>query len=333
MSKEINMSRQYIDPVNYNLTLKDLNITNYESFLDDLTDVPSSTALKPYSIDRAGISEQSAYVKVMSINDENKYVPMFIKLKMQVELKGHRGIHMSRCEEALFSLLQDKHESLVSFTEKLAKEILNLQGSNKSYISAEGTYIHQRLTKKTNKSSYDKIYLYASSAATCNNTESKIGISAYNMTGCPCTETFTKFAIVPKLKESGYSLKQIKEILAITNSGTHTQRGLATIIVDKNNSNITYGKLYQILDQSCHLVYELLKRPDEHELVVRVLNNPQFTEDVVRDIVASTVDILGKNLNISSEIFASSQLYDSIHIHDVYTEITKTYGQICSENE
>jgi GTP cyclohydrolase FolE2 len=78
-------------------------------------------------------------------------------------------------------------------------------------------------------------------------------------------------------------------------------------------------------------VFELLKRPDEHELVVRVLRNPQFTEDVVRDIVSYAIDILGGYLNKDARIFASSQLYDSIHIHDVYTEIEKTYSELLAE--
>jgi GTP cyclohydrolase FolE2 len=175
--------------------------------------------------------------------------------------------------------------------------------------------------------------LRATSIATPKNTSSQIGISAYNMTGCPCTETFTKFAVVPKLKDAGFNLAQISEILDITNSGTHTQRGLATVNVDKASPKVTYAKLYEVLDSSCHLVYELLKRPDEHELVVRVLRHPQFTEDVVRDIVDNVVRILGGEFKPSSKIFASSQLYDSIHIHDVYTEIEKNYGELAHEND
>ena len=326
------MKKKYKDPVNYQLTEKDLEEPNYQVFLDELTDVPSSMALKPYSIDRAGIAEQSAYIKIKAIDNPKRSVTMLATIQMQVGLQGHRGIHMSRCEEALFSLLEAEHDSLDAFTEELAERILGLQDCDQAYVTAEGTYVHMRLTKKTNKLSHDKMFLRARSNATKHGTNSNIGISAFNMTGCPCTETFTKFAIVPKLQDAGYNLRQISEILNITNSGTHTQRGLATINVDKAGPNISYQKLYQILDSSCHLVYELLKRPDEHELVVRVLKNPQFTEDVVRDIVDGTIKTIGSELKNSSAIFASSQLYDSIHIHDVYTEIEKTYGQLVQEN-
>ena len=325
------MKKQFFDPVNYQLTQDDLARKDYKGFLDDLTDVPSSVALKPYTIDRAGIVEQSAYIKVRSLSNSDVFAPIFVDIRMQVELSGHRGIHMSRCEQALFSLLSENHESLDDFTEKLAKKILELQESDKAYVSAEGVYIHERLTKKSLKTSYDKMTLRASSIAAPDAVSSTIGISAFNMTGCPCTETFTKFAVVPGLKEKGFNLDEISSILEITNSGTHTQRGLATINVHKANSQVTYTKLYDILDRSCHLVYELLKRPDEHELVVRVLRNPQFTEDVVRDIVHHTIEVLGSDLTDSSKIFASSQLFDSIHIHDVYTEIERTMGELVAQ--
>ena len=325
------MKKQFFDPVNYKLTEEDIDRKDYKGFLDDLTDVPSSVALKPYTIDRAGIVEQSAYIKVRSLSNPDAYVPMFIDVKMQVELSGHRGIHMSRCEQALFSLIDDNHASLDEFTEKLATKILELQDSDKAYVSAEGTYIHERLTKRSHKQSYDKMTLRSQTIVTNDSTDTVIGISAFNMTGCPCTETFTKFAVVPGLKEKGFNLEQISQILEITNSGTHTQRGIATVNVSKTTSGVTYEKLYEVLDKSCHLVYELLKRPDEHELVVRVLRNPQFTEDVVRDIVHQTNELLKDELVDSSKIFASSQLFDSIHIHDVYTEIEKTFGELIAQ--
>lgn len=326
------MKKTYKDPVNYRLTKADIDSPSYKDFLDGLTDVPSSDSLRPFSIDRAGISEQSAYIRVKAIDNEKRAVPMFINVKMQVELEGHRGIHMSRCEEALFSLLDKEHASLDAFTEELARMILELQSSDKAYVHAEGSYMHQRDTKMSNKKSYDKMTLRSSTVVDQAGTRSNIGISAYNMTGCPCTETFTKFSVVPKLKDAGYELNQISEIINITNSGTHTQRGLATINVDKASEKVTYKELYEALDTSCHLVYELLKRPDEHELVVRVLRNPQFTEDVVRDIVHEVLRVLGDEFEEDSEIFASSQLYDSIHIHDVYTEIDKTYKELKAES-
>ncbi|MDL2341836.1 MAG: GTP cyclohydrolase, FolE2/MptA family [Patescibacteria group bacterium] len=328
------MPKQYKDPVNYSLTENDFASPNYDNFLDGLTDVPASIPLQPYSIDRAGIKEQFAYIKLRSLYETNEWVTVLANITMQVGLTGHRGIHMSRCEEALFSLLETEHDSLDMFAVALAEKILVLQDSESAFVNVEGTYIHKRSTIKSHKQSYDRMTMFAYAQAEKNHiSKVQIGLAAFNMTGCPCTETFTKFAVVPQLKSAGFNLKEITKILDITNSGTHTQRGLATIRIDKTDEAVTYEKIYDVLSKSCHLVYELLKRPDEHELVVRVLKNPQFTEDVVRDIIHHTIKILGVNLRQETRIFASSQLYDSIHIHDVYTEIEKTYSELISEHE
>jgi len=59
--------------------------------------------------------------------------------------------------------------------------------------------------------------------------------------------------------------------------------------LENNKAEISYQSLYEILDESVHLIYDLLKRPDEHELVVRALSKPQFTEDVIRDVAYNLI--------------------------------------------
>lgn len=326
------MADTYNDPVNYELTETDLDRADFNKFLEELTDVPASNALKPFSVNKAGIIEQQAYVKLRSLSRTDEPVVVLANIKMQASITNQRGIHMSRCEEALFSLLEDTHKSLDSFATELANTLLNAQHADDAYVGISGTYMHKRQTTKSRKDSYDRMTMLADvSVHKSGRPTVNIGLSVYNMTGCPCTETFTKFSVVPQLKTAGYSLAQIKTILNITKSGTHTQRGLATLKVDNIDQNVSYTDLYKVLDKSCHLAYELLKRPDEHELVMRVLSNPQFTEDVVRDIAHYAVETIGRKLSSDSRIFASSQLYDSIHIHDVYAEIDKTLDEL--ENE
>lgn len=318
------------DPVNHKLTASEMKMDKFGEFLNELTDVPSSVPLRPYTINKAGIANQSAYIKVRSFSSDG-FVPIFCNISMQVELEGHRGIHMSRCEEALFYLADQEHESLDSFAEQLAKELQERQDASISYVSVEGHYLLERSTIKSNRISHDKMTLTASVKRNKNKTDTRIGVAAYNITACPCTETFTKFSVVPKLTEAGFSLKQIQNILEITNSGTHTQRGIATIITDKTTQEVTHKALYNVLDKSCHLIFELLKRPDEHDLVVRALRKPQFTEDVVREIAANYIKQLSDYMHNNSYFFTSSLLFDSIHIHDVYTEIEKNFSQLKDE--
>lgn len=326
----MNTNNGITDPVNHKLRANELQLDQYSEFLEKLTDVPSSVPLRNFSIDRAGITNQSACIKIRSLFSDS-FVSVLCTITMHVELHGHRGIHMSRCEEALFYLAEQDHESLDEFAEKLAKELQSRQEADVAYVSVEACYLAERTTVKTQRSSHDKMILYVDTKAEGEKVTSRIGLAAFNMTGCPCTETFTKFSVVPQLIDKGFTLEQIRTVLDITNSGTHTQRGLAKLVVDKADAHITHRALYDILDQSCHLVFELLKRPDEHELVLRALKKPQFTEDVVREITAVCLKDFENYLDKKSRIFASSLLFDSIHIHDVHTEIDKTYGELDAE--
>lgn len=314
-----------IDPVNHQLTLSEMELSKFDSFLDNLTDVPSSVPLQPVTVDKVGITSQYAYITIKSPFSDD-FVSLYCKISMQVELRGHRGIHMSRCEEALFVLSAKKHKSLDEFAIQLAKLIKAKQKTDKSYVNIEAQYILPRITNKSKKISQDRMTLTVDIVSAGSKISCHLGVRAFNMTGCPCTETFTKFSVVPQLEARGFNFDQINNILKITNSGTHTQRGLVTLVVEKDSLKVTHKSIYEVLKQSCHLVFELLKRPDEHEFVVRVLKKPQFTEDVVREIAVNAISTL--KLKDDSRIKAESLLQDSIHIHDVYAKIDQTVKEL-----
>lgn len=317
------------DPVNHKLTDEELTSSDYLKFMDVLTDVPESVPLKPVTVDKAGVTNQRTYLTINNVDGKGT-ATVLCDVEMLVELKGHRGIHMSRCIEALFALAAAPHDSLDSFTEKLAKELADKQSSEKVYVNATATYLAARKTKATNRTSFDTMYLKSKTQIVDGNTETTIGVEAFNMTGCPCTETYTKFTVVPQLAEQGFDREQIQKIIDLTISGTHTQRGMAKLYVQKSADTVTHKALYEALNNSCHLIFELLKRPDEHELVVRALKKPQFTEDVVRDIASEFVRVNNK-LEGSTQIKVVSTLFDSIHIHDVHTEIETDVGKIKAE--
>lgn len=314
------------DPVNYTLRQSDMDAERFPAFLNKLTDVPSSFPLNRLPINKAGIVNQSAYVRIPSLfNDED--ISILCDISMFVGLSSHRGIHMSRCEEALTALTVSTHSSLNQFAEDLAHDLLKRQKSDQAQVSITGTYLAKRTTKVSKQESFDRMYLHADAEVSLSNATQRVGLSAYNITGCPCTRTYTKYSVIPKLTELGFSFDQIGKILDATVSGTHTQRGLAKLTLEKTDESISHRSIYDVLDTSCHLVYELLKRPDEHDLVIRALRRTQFTEDVARDIASTALERFSTAPD-QTEIFASSHLYDSIHIHDVYTEISRSLGEL-----
>jgi GTP cyclohydrolase FolE2 len=111
---------------------------------------------------------------------------------------------------------------------------------------------------------------------------------------------------------------------------THSLKGMVRASVSGEKSNMTrcrFKTIYEAINQSTHLTSELLKRPDEFDLVRRVHLKPQFVEDVVRDVLVSmrrsTRDYDG---SLKINVYAES--YESIHGHDIAAEASYTLNEL-----
>jgi len=305
--------------LDYLLKEEDVRDGNFPRFLDEISDIPSREMLG--DLNEAGVINQNITIKVKNfLGSEISY--LYCDLKLCVSLTKFRGIHMSRVEEALFSLVEEEFDSLESFAKILSDKLRILQDAKISLVEINAVTFVKRLTRKSEKYSHDKVNLFCSVRNEGGEPVFAKGIEAYNMTACPCTATYTKFHTVPSLQSKGFSLEDINYILSKVVTGTHTQRGRVSLVLKNlKEKDFTYEQLYLVLEESVHLVHELLKRPDEHDLVIRALKKPQFTEDVVRDIAKTFVKNLGNVLDNESIVVIESTQADSIHIHDVYSKI------------
>lgn len=322
-----NYRNLYVDPVNYVITWSELE--NYDIFLDELTDVPESKSLNNISITEAWITNQTMRFNIKWF--DNEVITVYANLEIWVWLNNHRGIHMSRCEEALFGTVDKTFNSLWDVAEYLGIELMRLQGSDSVTIKLEAIYLHHHKTHKTSKVSFDKLYLISEYNNSNWEVVTKTWLKVYNITACPCTRTYTKFSVVPKLLEFWLTIDQVNKVLNTALTWTHTQRGTITLSLTGENLKISHMDLYNILNDSTHLIFDLLKRPDEHDLVVRALSKPQFTEDVGRDVSFQVCKHFGNSISSDTNIYIESVLHDSIHIHDVRTVISKSYWELFSE--
>lgn len=323
------MPNRIKDPVNYTLDgTEPTSEVGFKDFLKKMTDVPESEALNNIPINEAGITNQQVYVTIDDLSDPKTKTPVLCDVTLAVDLSDHRGIHMSRCEEALFEISKGTYSDLDQFALALAERLREKQASNLGIVKISGIHLHHRQTRKTARSSHDKVVLLSEAIASKSDPIQKTGVTAFNMTACPCTKTYTKLSVIPRLKEMGFDTEQINKILEIVLTGTHTQRGAITVIMDKKHPEISAREILGVLDETTHLVNELLKRPDEHDLVIRALQKPQFTEDVIRDVAQGLFERFGSVAPPDTRVIVESILNDSIHIHDVRTKITATLGGI-----
>jgi GTP cyclohydrolase IV len=321
--------KKYRDPVNHILSSDEIESTAFTAFMNGLTDVPESEPLFNVSIDEAGITEQQHILYTTDFADVTSPEPLFADIEMSVSLKNNRGIHMSRCEEVLFEFKNKKDLTLIDMAVSMSKRLQEVQGAENAFVTLIAQKALKKSTRVTKKDTFDKIFIYAKASATSSGVQRDIGLTAYNMTACPCTKTHTKFSVVPSLVKLGLELGLIQKVIDITKSGTHTQRGTISVKIENASAELKVESLYKALDKSTHLVNELLKRPDEHDLVTRALDKPQFTEDVVREVAINLANDFQGIVDPLSHVEIESILHDSIHIHNVKTVIRRNFGRLC----
>ena len=78
--------------------------------------------------------------------------------------------------------------------------------------------------------------------------------------------------------------------------------------------------------------FELLKRPDEGQVVINAHRNTRFVEDVVRQVLDRFVKRY-TDLPDSVQVDVVSDSEESIHKHDAYAERTATLGELRAENQ
>ena len=150
--------------------------------------------------------------------------------------------------------------------------------------------------------------------------QKSIGVEVIGMTACPCAMETAKNLLA---QEENEILKlKIPTI-------THNQRNISTLIIDvPEDYSIEADDLVQIVESSMSTAtYEILKRDDEGEIVIRAHKNPKFVEDVVRDILKYVL-IKYSYLPNDTTVMAKSESEESIHKHNAFAERVTTLGEL-----
>jgi len=79
----------------------------------------------------------------------------------------------------------------------------------------------------------------------------------------------------------------------------------------------SFGEILECLESALHVTQDLLKRPDEAEIVLKAQHFPRFAEDTAREIAKETGKRFGRKLPASTEVIIESLSLESIHIHNV----------------
>ncbi len=236
---------------------------------------------------------------------------------------SRRGIHMSRIEEAFSRLYDRNFPDLAAYGEKLAHQVLAGQQGSRVKLSLSGSLPCLRQSMVSQKNSLDSLGISAAVSLSRKAEQElfvrTVGVSVNHITACPCTQLYNATIFKPGSEHPPLP--------------THSQRSRTSLQITTTGPGPSYAELRQCLEESLHVTSDLLKRPDEAELVMKSHSFPQFAEDAVRETALNTARKFTSCLPSASEIFIEALSFESIHIHDVHCRLRTTLGEIASAAE
>ncbi len=250
------------------------------------------------------------------------------------------GVHMSRfseiLEEATLDVLAATSEParIEHLVAAVAREIVGSQRAIRADVRLRADFGLERWTPVSGKRGEEMYTLVGIAHADEREVRHLIGVEAEGMTACPCAQLMVREHSMHELVEAGFSEAEASRALDALPVATHNQRGRGSVLIGVDEARmpaIRAEDLVEIVESSMSSeTYDLLKRPDEFFIVNKAHHNPKFVEDVVRGILARSLEMYA-DLNDDTFVFASQVNYESIHKHDAFAEAFGTFGEFREE--
>jgi len=302
----------------------------HREVLQNCLDVPGQCPAFPFPLDAVGISAKTAWVRL-----PQGRLPF--DLRLEVELAAdRRGIHMSRLEEAISALYDRDFIDLRGYALALARLAVPGQESRRGRIALAGQLPRPSRTLISGRNSLDaldlRVEVEAENSGAAWRWRVGLVVGVHHITACPCTQAYNQLLLAP----AAASPPEAQREGPCFPLPTHSQRSHTTLgIFVEHDDPVGPGELNQenllaCLASALHLSQDLLKRPDEAELVYASHAHPQFAEDSVRETARAAATILGPLLPPASRVVINTVGLESIHRHDVHCRLETTLAAIAA---
>ncbi|HXP93241.1 MAG TPA: GTP cyclohydrolase MptA [Candidatus Binatia bacterium] len=290
------------------------------------------------SLNRVGVSSVK---RIIHLNIDGKEHVFNGEFTMVADLRPDKaGVHMSRfselLEEATLDVLErpDRPGRIEELTERVAAHIVKSQSALRADVRLRAQFGLERWTPVSAKRGEETYTLIGIAHADSDGTRRVVGVEAEGMTACPCAQLMIREHSFRELVEAGFSEADANRALDALPVATHNQRGRGAVLIGTapdRQIEIRAEDLVEIVESSMSSeTYDLLKRPDEFFIVNKAHHNPKFVEDVVRGILARSLDVYA-DFPDETFILASQINFESIHKHDAFAEAFGTFAEFRRE--
>ncbi|MBE6522376.1 MAG: GTP cyclohydrolase I FolE2 [Thermoplasmata archaeon] len=277
-----------------------------------LTRVGVKGVRKPILVQREGINGTLNHILNCSID-------------IYVDLPGdQKGSHMSRNVEVLNEIVEESVKKPITAIEDVAADIcrklmVHHEYAKEGEVHIEAEYFRASKTP-LGKDTFESYTLLSGGHIERDGEITKmVGVEVIGMTACPCGQQ---------------TVTEMLEIQSEHPVMTHNQRNVVTLMVYlPEDRSVEANDLIDLVEASFSSpTYELLKRPDEGQVIINAHSNTKFVEDVVRAVLDNFVK---KYPDLPDDVFVDviSDSEESIHKHDAFAEREATLGELRQENQ
>ena len=250
------------------------------------------------------------------------------------------GVHMSRfaeaLEEATLDALADNAQParIERLAETVARAIVEDQRATSADVRLRARFALERWTPVSGKRGEETYVLVGAAHAGVRGTRRLVGVEAEGMTACPCAQGMMREHWMHELVAAGFNDADAQRALDVLPAATHNQRGRGTLFLgttDERSDLVRAADLVEIVENAMSSeTYDLLKRPDEFFVVNKAHHRPRFVEDVVRAMLARSLELYADFAD-DSFVFAGQVNEESIHKHDAFAEAFGLFGELRRE--
>jgi len=278
----------------------------------------------PIRLNRVGVKGIKKLVEV-EVEGKSRPIILISTFDIFVDLPPNlKGANLSRNFEAIYIVLERATEkpvkSIESLCTELAEEVLKRHDyAEVAEVSMKSELIVRKRTPVTKLRTEEVVNI------SCDVVMSKdgdrkvfIGVEVSGATACPCGQELVKAKLMERF---GNVIEKIP-------LPTHNQRGKAMIKIEVKGKSPRIEDLIKIAKSSMSSeVFELLKREDELEVILKMHENPMFVEDCVRAMAKGIAERF-KDFPDDSLVYIKQENEESIHQHNVVAELFATLGEI-----
>ena len=301
-----------------------------------VADVQARRPTATVSLSRVGVTGVEKVVRIRSNGSEQLF---FAELECFVDLgPEQKGAHMSRFEETVNEAIDEvvlgeafKAETLATH---IAQRVRERQRALRAEVTIAARYPEYKEAPESGSRTQEIYTLFGSAVASERGTRRLVGVQAQGMTACPCAQELVMGRSRERLEAEGFTTDEIERVFDAVPVATHNQRGLGTLWIGCPEScaaGVEAERLLQIVESAMSSeIYELMKRPDEVEVVEKAHRRPRFVEDCVREMIRMAVEEF-EGFGPDAFIMARQENLETIHTHNVVAERYGLMGELARE--